>query len=129
MLRLLSEWASAELRRRCGRALNQACEREDASTGEDNATGSTQPWTAWGELLKQHVDRESADPEGVHDTAHEQQRHQEPAATEAVGAMDQAHSECTCQPGPPIGGKEADGRAAAAQAGLLQGGELIKASR
>src|SRR3954465_2620734 len=116
MLRLLSELVSTSWPLVTQAGARQS-RREDAGTGEDYATDSTQPWTAWGELLKQHVEGESADPEWVHPPAHEQRRHQEPAATEAVGAGNQAHSEWACQPGPPVCSQEVDRRAAAAQAG------------
>ena len=44
-------------------------------------------------LLDQHEDRQPTNPEQVHHAAEKQQRHQEPAAAEAVGAVLQAHAE------------------------------------
>jgi hypothetical protein len=70
-------------------------------------------------LLQQDKTGETGDPEQLHDAANEQEAHQEPATSQAIGAVLEAHAEGPEPAGPPLLGKKAQGRAAMPRANAL----------
>jgi len=77
------------------------------------------------EFFQSDEKRDPADPEWVHDAANEQQPHQEPAAAEAEGAVDEPRPQGARGPRAPIRGDQVDRRTAAPKAGALQRGALL----
>ena len=77
-------------------------------------------------FFDQHDHGQDRNPGQVHHAAHKQQRHQQPATTDAIGAMRQAQPHRACPAGPPQAGDEGQRRAALIQAGPFQRRQLIK---
>ncbi len=59
-----------------------------------------------GHLLQEHEAREPHNPIEIHHPAEEQKAHEEPAATDTIRAMFQAHTERTQFPISPMRGNE-----------------------
>ena len=75
-------------------------ERCRAPTNQDDTRDAREPRTPRGELLQKNDNRETRDPKHIHDPAHEQQRHQHPAASHAEGTMLDPHAQ-GAQPAEP----------------------------
>ena len=97
----LARWASADA----------SGEQGHAPGGEDDPG---EPATRQ-DLFEQHEDRRYRDPREIHDSQHEEEGHQEPAATEAIQAVVQTHHEGTPRPsfrwlGEPLAAQESTGQ-------------------
>jgi hypothetical protein len=110
------------------RAGHCAGEHQHTPGGGTDAGDPSDPMAHRDRLLQKDKTGETGDPEQVHDTAKEQEAHQEPAASQTIGAVLQAHVEGSEWAGPPPLGKKAQGRAAVPQADALDRAELPHAS-
>ena len=106
----LARWTSADA----------SGEQGHAPGGEDDPGEPAHEPATRQDLFEQHEDREYRDPREIHDSQHEEEGHQEPAATEAIQAVVQTHHEGTPSPVVPMGGEEDQRRPTMAQAGVLE---------
>src|SRR3989442_4409283 len=86
----------------------------------DRATGRQQ-------LLEQHERGDGGHPGQVHHAAHEEQRHEHPAAAQAEEPMAQPHHQRAQVAVAPLGEQEAERRLATRQARVLERRELVDA--
>ena len=81
------------------------------------------------QLLQQDQYRQAGDPIEIHDATIEQQPHHDPAAADAIGAVNQTHAQCTGVARAPVARDELDRSAAMTQARLLERGDLVEPGR
>src|ERR1043166_6938011 len=74
-------------------AYDAAGHEQHASGDEYHARDTAHQVAARHHLLHQNGHGDGGDPEKIHDARHEQERHERPAATEAVKAVAQTHHE------------------------------------
>ena len=80
-------------------------------------------------LLYPDINRQSGNPEQVHHATDKQDKHQKPAATQAIQTMMGAHDQCPAIPGPVILCQKLYRAAAMPQAGIFEGSKLPGPSR
>src|SRR6516162_4076093 len=106
------------------RANRRGSEHQHAPEGGADTGEPTDPMAHWDRLFEQNETGETGNPKEVHDAAEEQEAHQEPAASQAIGAVLEPHAKGAAWARPPLLGEEGERRAAVPQAHAFDRGEL-----
>src|SRR5262249_39608924 len=125
---------SSAIYRRAGSDANRTesqrlCDEPQAAGEQGRACRAGNRAPGGNELLGEHQYRNSGDPQHVHHAADEEQRHEYPAAADAIAAVAHAERERAAEIGtkPAMALNEEPGRLALAQADVLERRPLIKA--
>jgi hypothetical protein len=101
-------------------------QRRHAPRHQRHTHPAPDPLAAWRKLLGQHQHRERCDPNQIHHAADEQERHQHPAAADAIGAVHHAQAHRARSAWPPVFREERSRRPAMREAEALQRRELVE---
>src|SRR5438128_8344815 len=101
------------------RGAHRASEHHHTPGSDTDTRDPAKPVAHRDRLFQQDEASQAGNPKQVHDAAEEQKAHQEPAASQTIGAMLEPHVEGTEWAEPPLLGKKAQGRAAMSQADAL----------
>ena len=88
--------------------------------GKQYAGDFADPQSLWRCLFQQHKHGDNGDPPDVHHSGDEQQRHEKPATSRAIGAVFQSHDERAVFPVAPVGHQKTQRRAAMSETGVLK---------
>src|SRR5262249_2420395 len=99
----------------------------DAPPKQKKTRSSAEPAAAADELLKENEGGEERDPGKVNDAEQEEQRHERPAAEQAIASVPKPHHEGASGPLAPLAHQEGQWTAALVKAGKLERRELIEA--
>jgi hypothetical protein len=102
-------------------------QQPDAIGRQQHTADPGHPEAGREQLFDQHHGGQDGDPQQVHHAAREQQRHQNPAAAEAIETVAEAHVQGAGGAVPPVVDDEIERRPADSQAGLLERRQLVEA--
>ena len=111
---------------RAGADRRLASQQIHAPADQSPRPRSARSTAAGQQLLGRDEQGQPGDPQQVHHPADEQQRHQQPAAADAIGAVEQAEARTRPSARAIMAGEECGRRAAAAEAGVLERRQLVE---